>query len=162
MTPSEELKASLGIIDSEPRDEEDIDDLEGVGPRELPVFEVEPVESRIPDDNTDDIANDYKHTRNVLYALAKMQGDALALAMAMLKETEHPRAFSTFSEMASSLRDTALAINDLQKTYKTVTSGKQQTQPAIGQQNNIIGTPSDIIEILKNIEKKDEKVVNDE
>lgn len=162
MNPSEELKQSLGIIAGESNDfpEEDIENEEDFQPMEKSKFEVEPIESKVPEDNSDDIANDYKYTRNVLYALAKVQGEALALALDMVKGTEHPRAFSTFNEMASSLRDTAMAINDLQKTYKTVTSGKQQPQPAIGTQNNIIGTPTDIIELLKTMDKDKEKTVD--
>lgn len=157
MNPSEELQRSLGILPSsaEPDlvDDEDIE----LPPREEAIFDIQEVPSKVTTeaDEIDDVADDYKFTRNVLYSLVKLQGEALANAMRLVRESEHPRAFSTFSEMAGSLRETTLAITELNKTYKTVTKDKPVKQEtSVDGTGGLKGNMSDIIKLMEEAERQ--------
>lgn len=157
MTPSEELKRSLGILPPEGEQENYSDEeSEPLIPREEAVFEIEERPSKVVTDpeEIDDVADDYKFTRNVLYSLVKLQGEALANAMRLVRESEHPRAFSTFSEMASSLRETTLAITELNKTFKTVTKDKPQPAKAESSGNKLTGSMDEILELLERAENE--------
>ena len=163
MTPSEQLKRDLGIIPGGSTDENYIDEEgEELAPREEAVFEIEERPSKVQTDpnEVDDVADDYKFTRNVLYSLVRLQGEALANAMRLVRESEHPRAFSTFSEMASSLRETTLAITELNKTYKNVTKDKPVVKPVEDdKQGGIVGSMDQILDLLAAADqerKKDE------
>lgn len=162
MTPSDELQRSLGILPSGTELLVEDEEIE-LPPREDAIFDIQDVPSKVTtaEDEIDDVADDYKFTRNVLYSLVKLQGEALANAMRLVRESEHPRAFSTFSEMAGSLRDTTLAITELNKTYKNVTKDKpikvEQTDSASG---GLKGSMSDILKLLE--EADNQRKVTDE
>lgn len=143
------LKESLGIVDSEetadiaakassffgvtPEDgEENLDeDLPHVEP---PKFEVMEVESTVPDLDSTDAKTDYVKARNITHTLLHMTGDAVAGALAVAKESEHPRAFGVFNELVGTMRTLTQDLLAMQKVYKEVTKDRPETINLI--QNN--------------------------
>lgn len=67
-----------------------------------------------------DVIIDYLHTRDVLYTLINETTSALAGAIELANESEHPRAYSVVRELVDSTRALTTDLMGLQKTYKEI------------------------------------------
>ncbi|BAU39997.1 hypothetical protein [Ralstonia phage RSP15] len=145
---SSRLKESLGISDSQETDTtqtaasffgvstEESEDFNGeeVPHVEPPKFELVEVESTVPDLISTDAKTDYVKARNITHTLLGMTGDAVAGALAVAKESEHPRAYGVFNELVATMRTLTQDLLAMQKVYKEVTKDRPETINVI--QNN--------------------------
>lgn len=67
-----------------------------------------------------DLAQDYIYARNLTHTLLQLVGNQLAGAAKVAEETEHPRAFGVFNELASTMRNVIQDLLGLQKVFKEV------------------------------------------
>lgn len=128
---SEELKRTLGISgDSIQTVIDDTEGLEGyTDPPSEPVeFVLDNIETSVPDLVLTDAKIDYVMARNHTYTILRMTTDALAKALAVAAETEHPRAFESFNSLASTARNLTLDLLNLQKTMKEITRDRPEVQ----------------------------------
>jgi hypothetical protein len=58
-----------------------------------------------------------------------MTTNALASALAVAKETEHPRAFESFNSLASTARTLTQDLLGMQKVFKEITKGRSELEP---------------------------------
>lgn len=133
---SEELKAALGISSETP---DSLPNGEGVDtgefeeyvdePRPPVVFEIKEIATTVPDLAQSDAKVDYVHARNHTYTLLDMTTQALARALEVAKETEHPRAFESFNSLAATARSLTQDLLGLQKVFKDITKGRQELEP---------------------------------
>lgn len=99
-------------------------------PRPEVVFEMDEKETRVPDLNQSDAKTDYAFARSMNYTLLRMTTKALAKALAVADDTEHPRAFESFNSLAATARGLTQDLVNLQKIYKEVTKGRPEMEPA--------------------------------
>lgn len=149
------LKQSLGIPLTLPGDDDEL--LSENSNEGMPVvkLEIKDMESEISKDTGSDTVKDYHHARNLTYTLLEMTGDALAGSLEVAKQSEHPRAYGVFNELAITMRGLTQDLLALQKSYKEVTKDRPDLQPAaattINAQINNFGatTPGSTTDIIK-------------
>lgn len=166
---SERLKETLGILESQgvevkeiPSHQEYDEDLVGSKGGEIIPFEPKQVPTVVVAENSD-IADDYITSRNITHTLIDMTGSALEGALSVAVETQHPKAYTIFNELATTMRGLSKDLLEMQKIYKEITLEKQARQAAANAQNvtqnnvknvNITTTASvaDILNMLDNDE----------
>lgn len=173
---SEELKRTLGIIGGAENELAGIlDDVEtsaadlgvdGEEPKshEIRVLDVKQMESEVPALAGTDAKTDYVYARNMTYTLLDLTGSALAGALVVAQETEHPRAFGVFNELASTMRELTKDLIQLQKTFKEVTKDRDEMTPPVvtktvnNTQNNFMGAGSttDLLDMLDQARREKE------
>lgn len=131
------------------------DDDEFVGSRggELVPFSPKQVPTTVPDE-VSDIRDDYVTSRNITHTLIEMSGTALEGALKVAMETQHPKAYGVFNELATTMRGLSKDLLEMQKIYKEITLEKQRAAAAKAQnvtQNNIVmqTTNASLADVLK-------------
>lgn len=92
-------------------------------------LEIVPVESSFVGAAESDITRDYIHARNTVYTLLTLTGDALAGALKMAQEDQHPRSYEVFNGLATTVKELTKDLIGLQKMIKEVTKDKPEFQP---------------------------------
>jgi hypothetical protein len=139
---SDGLAALLGIT---PSGEDIVDRMDSSGefdefkdePRPEVKFELQVKETSVPDLQLSDAKVDYAYARSMNYTLLEMTTQALARALAVANETEHPRAFESFNSLATTARGLTQDLLALQKVFKEVTKGRTELDPPPVAQTNI-------------------------
>ena len=131
---SDELKRTLGILQND-SPEAVVDGTDGLSQylpekSEPAVFELEEIETSVPDLLLSDAKIDYVMARNHTYTILSMTTSALANALKVATETEHPRAFESFNSLAATARNLTLDLLALQKTFKEITKDREELLPA--------------------------------
>lgn len=162
-TMSERLKETLGMLESQ-KDELQMDssaqyDSEVVGTRGGAVVPFEPKEvaTSIPESENSDIRDDYITSRNITHTLIDMAGQALNGALKVAVETQHPKAYDVFNELANTMRGLSKDLLEMQQIYKQITAEKAAKQAAEKTANitnnnlNITANASlsDVLQMLK-------------
>jgi hypothetical protein len=160
---SERLKETLGMLEKQ-----------GVEVREAPTYETteegeivgtrggavvpfvpKQVATSIPESESSDIRDDYVTSRNITHTLIDMAGQALEGALSVAIETQHPKAFTIFNELATTMRGLSKDLLEMQKIYKEITAEKAARKAAEEQaktvnNNNLnITTNASLAEVLK-------------
>lgn len=177
---SDKLKETLGILEAkgvdikeapsyddafvDPETGEIIQNQESKSTALVP-FEPKQVPTTIPESETNgDIRDDYITSRNITHTLIDMTGGALKGALEVAVESQHPKAFSVFNELANTMRLLSKDLLEMQEIYKNITAEKAAKRGAVAPgtpinatQNNInIGaTNASLADILKAIENGD-------
>ncbi len=143
---SDELSRALGMIDPNGT-EGQTHDIEGLEeftnePREPAKFELSEHETQVPDLAATDAKLDYVVARNHIYTLLGMTTKALARALQVAEETEHPRAFESFNSLAQTARALTNDLLNAQKVFKEVVKGRPEiaetlTPPVAAVQVNV-------------------------
>ncbi len=126
------LMEVLGIGGTPPNlDNPEDEDFDGFKDETRPEskFEMIVVPSLVPDMVNTDAKTDYIHARNHTYTLLGMTTQALARALDVAKETEHPRAFESFNSLASTARMLTQDLLSFQKLFKDVVKGRPEADP---------------------------------
>jgi hypothetical protein len=92
------------------------------------VLAIPEVETSVPDLQDSDAKIDYVIARNHTYALLGATTQAVGRALAVAKETEHPRAFESFNSLVATARTLTQDLLALQKAYKEVTKGRPEME----------------------------------
>lgn len=134
---NKELREMLGIssalgehtnAEQNPADAGDFDEFKDE-PRPDVKFELVEKETSVPDLQLSDAKVDYAYARSMNYTLLNMTTQALARALQVVNETEHPRAFESFNSLATTVRGLTQDLLALQKVYKEVTKGRTEMEP---------------------------------
>lgn len=140
---SDELKRTLGIIEeTETTSPVDVEHINHVPT----VFEPKELSTQFAAD-TSDKATDYKKVRSTLHELVDITAGAMAEALDLAKETQHPRAFEVFNTLASTVLEASKSILSIHKDMED----KNKENPKINAenviQNNFYGMTTE--EIIK-------------
>lgn len=135
---SDSLKEALGITAPEGSEqttnpfEGDMTGLEDYmeEPKEPAKFEVQEIPTSVPDLNQTDAKVDYVVARNHTYTLLTMTSQAVARALQVAQETEHPRAFESFNSLVTTARLLTQDLLGMQKVFKEVTKERPEMTPA--------------------------------
>lgn len=163
-TMSERLKETLGMLETHGVDVKNVpsaSDDEFVGSRggEVIPFVPKNVPTTVPtDSDASDIRDDYVTSRNITHTLIDMAGSALEGALSVAVETQHPKAYSVFNELATTMRGLSKDLLEMQKIYKEITAEKEARAEAAKRAqnvtqnnvtNNTITTNASLADILK-------------
>lgn len=158
------MRATLGMgpvnpttIDNPPVGEDDDKPIRPPAKLEI-ITKPSVLDNEILKDN--DLAQDYVFARNLTHTMIQLVGDQLAGAAIVAQETEHPRAYGVFNELAGTMRNIIQDLLALQKTFKEVKRDDPYVQAgmppapvaAVTQniQNNVYnGTTADIIRVME-------------
>lgn len=165
-TMSERLKDTLGMLDRHgveikdvpssyrPMDGEDIVAPRGSGA--IIPFVPKQVATSVPEIESSDIRDDYITSRNITHTLIDMAGQALEGSLSVAIETQHPKAFSIFNELATTMRGLSKDLLEMQKIYKDITAEKLARQAAedassktVNNNSVNITTNASLAEVLK-------------
>lgn len=159
---SERLKETLGMlehsVDADGRPYATTEDGEIVAPRGGAVIPFVPKEvaTSIPETENSDIRDDYITSRNLTHTLIDMAGQALEGALSVAVETQHPKAYSVFNELATTMRGLSKDLLEMQKIYKEITAEKAAKKAAEeaakgGTTNNNVNitTNASLAEVMK-------------
>lgn len=130
MDVSTKLMHTLGIVNKEEVNSNiDLDTGEMVV-REPAKFEIVQQKSALEEmDIESDMVDDYIHSRNILYTLMTITGDALAGAKRMADDTEHPRSYEVLNGLANTTRELVKDLLVLQKSLKDLTKDRKEFEP---------------------------------
>lgn len=173
---SDRLKDTLGMLERSgnpvqdvPTNAYDDDDSVSVGSRggEVVVFEPKSVPSTIADTEQSDIRDDYITSRNITHTLIEMAGKALTGAMDVAIETQHPKAYTVFNELATTMRGLSKDLLEMQKIFKQINEEKAAKEAAARQpmtQNNVSITTTNVslADVLKAIKESEKNVIDAE
>lgn len=173
---SDKLKETLGIMDKQfdplpANSYEDAfeavpDDQMVVMSREVAPFVAKNVPTTIPESENSDLREDYITSRNITHTLIDMTGKALTGALDVATESQHPKAFSVFNELASTMRLLAKDLIEMQAIYKEISAEKAQAKVIHATQNNVTINPSQptvnvsLADVLKMLEDGEQAVID--
>ena len=113
------LNEILGIAESGGSSiDEQLDGLKDEGVREsFELIEYKEVASKITEAPVvnEDALDDYKYSRKILYGMIERGTSALEGALMVAKESEHPRAYETVTNMMDSISSMTKDLLELQK-----------------------------------------------
>jgi hypothetical protein len=115
--------------------------------------------SQVPDYHESDVSEDYRFSREMLYTLMTEGGSALAAALRLAKQSQHPRAFEIVNSLTNTMRDLTKDLMVLQKAYNDVTAGKENQKKVAGagegqaalpaHEQKMTGTTADIMRLVR-------------
>lgn len=122
---------------------------------ELIPFEMKEVATSVPEveDNTD-IRDDYVTARNLTHTLIEMSGSAIQGALVVAIQTQHPKAFSVFNELATTMRGLSKDLLEMQKIYKEISADKAAKKEA-SERAKSAGTPGVVQNTFVNLSLAD-------
>lgn len=125
-------------------------------PRPPAEYKLQDIQTSVPDLNSSDMKADYVHARNNTYTLLDMTTKAVADALSVASDTQHPRAFESFNSLVSTARLLTQDLLAMQKVFKDVTRGRPEVEQTTTnvqvngdvnvQQNK--GTTQDLLSII--------------
>lgn len=135
MNMSDRLKDTLGLLADTGFPVKSVDsdfDSEIVGSKgaEVIPFVMKEVKTNVPESENSDIREDYITSRNLTHTLIEMAGSAIEGALSVAIETQHPKAFSVFNELATTMRGLSQDLLNMQKIYKEISAEKAAKQEA--------------------------------
>jgi hypothetical protein len=122
-------------------------------------LQVDAIETSVPDLEQSDAKNDYVVTRNHTYALLKATSTAVGRALAVVKETEHPRAFESFNSLVSTARLLTQDLLSLQKSFKEITKDRPEMNQTVnvlvqsGAEGGGVEKPKGTLDIIKELQE---------
>lgn len=110
---------------------------------------LKPVDSKVEDD--------YELTRGNIQALLKQGHEALATALEIAKQSEHPRAFEVVGNLMKQLVDANQQLMDLHKQKQKLDEPAEKEKAKQVTNNNAIfvGSTSELNKLIKNMTKGD-------
>lgn len=174
-TMSDRLKDTLGLLESNgievkntPSHFEDDEGFVGGHPSSggaVIPFKPKEVATSVPETANSDIRDDYVTSRNITHTLIEMAGSALEGALSVAVETQHPKAYTVFNELANTMRGLSKDLLEMQKIYQQIVEDekrkKEASAPKSVTQNNItnITTSASLSEVLKMMNNPDKENV---
>lgn len=116
--------------------------------------------------SSENVDKDYKKSREVLGKLVDNGMAVLEDLSAVVKDSEHPRAYEVYSTMMKNIADVNEKLIDLNKKYKEVKQDNTNKNDGVSSDGQdpvgvaaFIGTTADLQKLL-NQQKNDEKVID--
>jgi hypothetical protein len=102
------------------------------------------------------IDNDYEVTRSNLYNLLTQGQEALAYALEVAKQSEHPRAFEVVGNLMKQLAEVNYQLLDLsEKRLKLSSNDGTSNASTINNNAFFVGSTKDLNVMLQNLTKKE-------
>lgn len=129
------------------------------------VFDVEPIENskteiitargEVINENSTAIDYDYDATRTNLHSILQQGQDALNHALAVAKQSEHPRAFEVVGGLMKHLSDINHQLLDLHKKKQVLDRPKEEESKERNVTNNsiFVGSTTDLSKMLDDLRK---------
>lgn len=149
---ADNLRASLGLPTGDMHQIPDLDTPLGEGedhnpdprpPAQLTIQEKKTVVTSEQLDQSD-VAIDYVFARNLTYTMLQLIGDQMAGAAKVAQDTEHPRAYGVFNELAGTMRSVVQDLLGLQKAFKDIKRDDTVLQPPTVNVNVGAGVQADV------------------
>lgn len=123
-----------------------------------------------PLDRSEDLADDYAFTRNLMRMQQQMGMVALEAALENARGSDAPRMMEVFAGMMSTMTSVNKEAMNMHKNMKDITSeqtkigsGSNQPTQQITTQNVFVGTPAELMsKVGTQYEARAEKVINQE
>jgi hypothetical protein len=142
-TMSKRLSDTLGMLESRgidiieaPQYGNESETVSSQGGAVIP-FVPKNVPSTLLEADVSDIRDDYITSRNLTHTLIDMAGKALEGSLSVAVETQHPKAFTVFNELANTMRLLSKDLLEMQKIYKEITADKAAKLEAAEKAQNI-------------------------
>lgn len=109
--------------------------------------------------NTEALDDDYETTRSNLHALLTQGQDALFHALAVAKNSEHPRAFEVVGGLMKHVADINHQLLDLHKKRQAIEIAATDRKTSGGNEKNVtnnaifVGSTSDLSKMLNDLRK---------
>lgn len=166
-TMSDRLKETLGMLESKgveikqvPSFEDaESDEIVGARGGAIVPFVPKEIATSIPETENSDIRDDYITSRNITHTLIDMAGSALQGALDVAIETQHPKAYTVFNELATTMRGLSKDLLEMQKIYKEISAEKAAKAAAEKKAANVtnnslnITTNASLADVLKMIKE---------
>lgn len=128
----------------------------GTEPMKKVEGEIITVDGEIIPAKNDALEHDYDVTRSNLHILMKQGQEALAAALSVAKQSEHPRAFEVVGGLMKHLSDVNLQLLDIHKKKQALdTPTSEESGESTSVQNNaiFIGSTNDLSKMLSDLRK---------
>jgi len=100
------------------------------------------------------VESDYDKTRQNLLALLAKGEDALTTALAVAKQSEHPRAFEVVGNLMKQLADINQQLLDLHQQKQKLDTPKEGSRKEVTNNNVIFtGSTAELNKLIKNMSK---------
>lgn len=164
-TMSDRLKDTLGLLESNgieikqsssqfDSDDDFVGGHPSSGGAVIP-FKPKEIATSVPETANSDIRDDYVTSRNITHTLIEMAGSALEGALSVAVETQHPKAYTVFNELANTMRGLSKDLLEMQKIYQQIVEDEKAKKKAAAQSGNVtnnsvnITTSASLSEVLK-------------
>lgn len=133
------------------------------------VFDIEPIPNVVPAPvqqtlvtssiNTEALDDDYETTRSNLHSLLTQGQDALFHALAVAKNSEHPRAFEVVGGLMKHVADINHQLLDLHKKRQAIDIAAIDRKTSGGNEKNVtnnaifVGSTTDLSKMLNDLRK---------
>lgn len=133
------------------------------------VFEIEPIPTIVSQQqehalvtssiNTEALDDDYETTRSNLHSLLTQGQDALFHALAVAKNSEHPRAFEVVGGLMKHVADINHQLLDLHKKRQAIEIAAMDKKVHGGNEKNVtnnaifVGSTTDLSKMLNDLRK---------
>lgn len=102
------------------------------------------------------IEDDYDHARNNLRKLLTDGQSALATAISVAQQSEHPRAIEVVGNLMKQLADINQQLLDLHQQKQKLDAPKEGNKPGVTNNNAIfVGSTTELNKLIKNMTKGD-------
>lgn len=128
------------------------------------IFEVQPIgkteiiskQGEVITQSDANLELDYETTRSNLHSILTQGQDALMHALAVAKNSEHPRAFEVVGGLMKHLSDINTQLLDLHKKKQQIDMPKGKVSDTTNVTNNsiFVGSTSDLSKMLDSIRKE--------
>lgn len=128
------------------------------------IFEVQPIgkteiiskQGEVIAPTNEALELDYETTRSNLHSILTQGQDALMHALAVAKNSEHPRAFEVVGGLMKHLSDINTQLLDLHKRKQQIDMPKGKVNDTTNVTNNsiFVGSTSDLSKMLESIRKE--------
>jgi hypothetical protein len=145
------------IIGAEGEISDALDELDDEDGNNYPtVVEYDEVESKVVarEGATEDLIDDYKYGRKILYGLINRGTVALEGAMMVARESEHPRAYEVSANIMKNISEMTRDLMELQKSLQN-NEKKQTIAKQINIQNNYGSSDNNVKDINDLLEELD-------
>ena len=99
----------------------------------------------------EDIASDYKYSRENLYNLIERGQDAIDGIVQLAKETDHPRAYEVAGTLIKNVGETTEKLLELQEKMKKLSNDLKT--PNKVENNLFVGSTADLLKLTKSVKK---------
>lgn len=122
------------------------------------VFDIAPTEKQeilpiVAQPLNQDLESDFETTRSNLHSILQQGQDALFHALAVAKQSEHPRAFEVVGGLVKHLSDVNAQLLDLHKRKQAIEAPAKKEASVTNNNAIFVGSTNDLSKMLNDLRK---------
>ena len=122
------------------------------------VFDIAPTEKQeilpvVAQPLNQDLESDFETTRSNLHSILQQGQDALFHALAVAKQSEHPRAFEVVGGLVKHLSDVNAQLLDLHKRKQAIEAPTKKEASVTNNNAIFVGSTNDLSKMLNDLRK---------